>query len=384
MIKQNWNIDDEERRRIINLHESASKKQYLFLEQQVTQQPEVEKTLTPREFAKKYGLMTDEKGDPIQATDKMTIQFNFASGFWSNKANSADGSTTIVTQVTNAVQEVRDFLNKFFIPQITRITIASGESAVPNKDNEAPGSPRLNPGELAKKRSATIQELLTQQLQSVVSDGLVKQLPEIQIAQPVIGSATVRNSPEAIAEQFVSATIEVKGLTRFECDFNLNIEVKYIPVGSDNDKYHNCNDAQFTLLLNNVPITCNETGTDIFSLNNYPSAGARKQTLTVSPEKAKQILGTSETVEVAFKCMSEKCHEAPLVMSVFDDGKKISGPSYMGTAKNRADRMAKGDVRKVATMDNCGKIIKIEDFFSQPDPAATGQTETNKAVATNK
>ncbi len=84
------------------------------------------------------------------------------------------------------------------------------------------------------------------------------------------------------------------------------------------------------------------------------------------------------------KLLSEKCHEAPLVMSVFDDGKKISGPSYMGTAKNRADRMAKGDVRKVATMDNCGKIIKIEDFFSQPDPAATGQTETNKAVATNK
>lgn len=382
MIKQNWNIDDEERRRIINLHESASKKQYLFLEQQVTQQPEVEKTLAPREFAKKYGLITDENGDPIQATDKMTIQFNFASGFWSNKANSADGSTTIVTQVTNAVQEVKDFLNKFFIPQITRITIASGESAVPNKDNEAPGSPRLNPGELAKRRSATIQELLTQQLQSVVSDGLVKQLPEIQIAQPVIGSATVKNSPEAIAEQFVSATIEVKGLTK--CDFNLNIEVKYMPVAFGNDKYHNCNNAQFTLLLNDIPITCNETGTDIFSLNNYPNAGARKQTLTVSPEKAKQILAKSTTVEVAFKCMSEKCHESPLIMSVFDKDKKISGPSYMGTAKNRADRMAQGDIRKVATMDNCGKIIKIEDFISRPDPAATGQTETNKAVVTNK
>ena len=76
--------------------------------------------------------------------------------------------------------------------------------------------------------------------------------------------------------------------------------------------------------------------------------------------------------------MSEKCHEAPLVMSVFDDGKKISGPSYMGTAKNREDRMAKGDIRKVATMDKCGKIIKIEDFFSQPDLTVTGQTTTNK------
>lgn len=383
MIKQNWNISDEERRRIINLHESASKKHYLFLEQDVTQQPEVEKTLAPKEFAKKYGLKSDDIGDPIQITDKITIQFNFASGFWSNRANSADNSTTIVTQVTNAVQEVRNFLSNFFIPQVTKVTVSAGESAVPNKDNEAPGSPRLNPGELAQRRSATIQQLLTQQLQSLVSDGLVKQIPEIQVAQPIIGSATTKNSPAAIAEQFVSATIEVRGLVK--CDFNLKIVVRYPPVGSNDNKYHNCNNAEFTLLLNNVPITCDETGTDIFSLNNYPDAGARKQTLTVSPEKAKQILGASETVDVAFKCMSAKCHESPLVMTVYDKEKIIGGPSYMGTAKNRADRMAQNDVRKVATMDKCGKIIKVEDFVSIPDkPTITGETINDKTTVNNK
>lgn len=378
MIKQNWNISDEERRRIINLHESASKKQYLFLEQQ----PEVEKTLNPREFAKKYGLKSDDIGDPIQITDKITIQFNFASGFWSNRANSADNSTTIVTQVTNAVQEVRNFLSNFFIPQVTKVTVSAGESAVPNKDNEAPGSPRLNPGELAQRRSTTIQQLLTQQLQSLVSDGLVKQIPEIQVAQPVIGSATVKDSPAAIAEQFVSATIEVRGLVK--CDFNLKVVVRYMPVDDKNDKYHNCNNAQFTLLLNGVPITCDETGTDIFSLNNYPDAGARKQTLTISPEKAKQILNKSETVDVAFKCISAKCHEAPLIMTVYDKEKRISGPSYMGTAKNRGDRMAQNDIRSVATMDKCGKIIKIEKFESSPEPSTTGQTATDKASVTNK
>jgi len=33
MIKQKWNISEDERKRILNLHESATKKQYLIKEQ---------------------------------------------------------------------------------------------------------------------------------------------------------------------------------------------------------------------------------------------------------------------------------------------------------------------------------------------------------------
>ena len=44
MIKQTWNIDEEERNRILNLHESATNRQYLTLEQAV--QPIATKTTT--------------------------------------------------------------------------------------------------------------------------------------------------------------------------------------------------------------------------------------------------------------------------------------------------------------------------------------------------
>lgn len=373
MIKQNWNINEEERRRILRLHEAASKNNYLVIEQDQAIDTEIEKGLNPKEFAKKYGLKLDDRGEIVRATDQIELQFNFASGFWSTRATSADGTTTIVNQVNNAVQEVRSFLSQFFIPRITRITVSSGESAVPNKDNEDPETPRLAQGVLATRRSQTIQALLGQQLQSLATSGLVKQIPEIQVAQPVIGSATVKNSPEAIAEQFVTATIQVVGLVKESCNLNVDIQVEYKPVGSSDAKYHNCNDAEFTLLLNNVPIICNETGTDIFSLNNYPNGDAKKQTLTVTPEKAAQILGISDTVEVSFKCRSAKCHEAPLLMTVFSNGKKVGGPSYMGTAKNREDRMPQNEIRKVATMDKCGKIISVEDFFSKPDTTKTKQ-----------
>ena len=44
MIKQTWNIDEDERNRILNLHESATNRQYLTLEQTV--QPIATKTTT--------------------------------------------------------------------------------------------------------------------------------------------------------------------------------------------------------------------------------------------------------------------------------------------------------------------------------------------------
>ena len=44
MIKQTWDIDEDEKNRILNLHESATKRQYLTLEQAV--QPIVTKTTT--------------------------------------------------------------------------------------------------------------------------------------------------------------------------------------------------------------------------------------------------------------------------------------------------------------------------------------------------
>lgn len=54
MIKQSWNIGEEERKRILNLHETATKKQYLFSEQ----------TISPSENENVLG--GNDKNDPYR------------------------------------------------------------------------------------------------------------------------------------------------------------------------------------------------------------------------------------------------------------------------------------------------------------------------------
>ncbi len=361
MIKQNFNVSDEERRRILNLHESATKRQYLLPEQI----QDVSQTGIPFEELEKQ--VEFENGKPKVTQETFTFNFNFMSGFHSENATGSDGSTTITTQVNNLVQELTDRLEKLAYPRITQIVVSAGESAVPNKDNEAAGNPRLNPGQLAEMRTQTIQRSLTSALRPLVQNNLVRSIPQITVTDPVIGTATVRNSAEAIAEQFVRVSLTLEGLVTKQdnCNLNVKIKVEYRGVDFSNDKYHACDFAQFTLLLNNIPIPCVETKTDVFSLNNASDAGPRKQTLVVSGELSQQILAVSETVSVAFRCKSSQCHEAPLLMTIYslDTNQIVSGPEYMGTAKYRGDRMPENDVRVVATMDKCGKLIDVGDYY---------------------
>jgi hypothetical protein len=357
MIKQNWNISDEERNRILFLHESASKRQYLLPEQ-----------VKATEFAKEVGAELTPKGEIDVQEKSYPISFNFPSGYHSEKSVSPQG-INIAEQVANAFTSLRKFLVKYKKPKFQKVVIESGESAVPNKDNEKPGSPRLSPGELAKMRSETIKSLLEKNFQTLVDEGLLVDIPQIEIKKPVIGVATVKDSEEALKEQFIKAIFTVRGLTLTEeCSLDIEIKVRYDAVPSSDDKYHNCNDAEFTLLLNGVPVKVKGKNTTIFSLNNYPNANSVSQELVVDSETAKKILGVSENVDVAFRCESKNgCHESPLIMTVYSKGELVGGPNYMGTSKKRSDRMNTGDSRKVATMDKCGKIISVEKFMSNKD-----------------
>ena len=112
MIKQNWNISTEEAKRILMMHESATKNQYLINEQKIV----VDK-LEPKKF---------------------TLPNNtFPSGKY-KEFNRGD--------VDVVVQQLLDYVKNFPKNQQIKLEIESSESKVPNK------GVGLEPGKLSELR----------------------------------------------------------------------------------------------------------------------------------------------------------------------------------------------------------------------------------------
>jgi hypothetical protein len=383
MIKQNWVISESEKKRIIFLHQNATKNHYLFEQKNISY-----------EELKKFVEFKNEK--PVQETKKFSFTFNFASGFWSKKSLNFDGTITIQQQVINLTKQIEQVLKTLHTPRITNIQISAGESAVKNRDNEDPERPYLNSGELANRRMTTINGLLSQIMTTLIDQGIIKTIPQINQTDPVIGTSTERNSEQAIKEQFVRVTVDIVGLKKLTpqtptepktppCDFKLKMVVEYQPVNDKDIKYHVCDEATFEMKLNGITIPCKETGKNYFTLNNEnqggKTGGARLQTMIVDDKLAKQILSISETPMLTFTCMSKtlnpesnECHESPMLMTIYslDTNEVINEPTYLGTAKDKKDRMPEGKTREIARLDKCGKITKkiLEEL-----PTSTSETE---------
>lgn len=216
MIKQTWEISQEERNRIISLHESATKNFYILSE---------------------------------QLTDKETINLTKRVEFPSGMHSSAKVNLNNLIDLT----EIEDFLKKYPNNEII-IKLKSSESQVPNNDNEVTPKKRLNPGDLSKMRYQTIQTFMTQWLNGLVSKGIISQLPEFVSSQPIIDTTTPWNpSPEltssqisALAKdpkytkhQFVEITVEVVGKIKPSGKTFINfddeqVETKRTPSASKN------------------------------------------------------------------------------------------------------------------------------------------------------
>jgi len=366
MIKQDWNVSDDDRKRILSLHETATKKNYLIFEQNTS-------SLLP--IKNNQQISNTNSGEKV--SEDITIEFNFPTGFHSLK------TPGIIDQVTNAFRSLKQFLDKYNNPEVSDVTIVAGESKIRNRDNEdiqsdGKGKP-VNPGVLARRRNSTIQNLLTKNFNGLVKSGYLPNIPKF-INDIQIGVET--KLPEALKEQFVKATFKVIGekkseeIPTSECDFNLEFKIEYKYVNSNkNPKFHCCDNAKFTLLLNGVPIKVTrpiEEDPTIFNLNNIKDCGARSQSLYVDSETAKKILEIKEPIDVSFKCQSKGgevrdgvtgktgCHEAPMLMTVLKDGKEVEPPRYLGTLKDKTKRMEHLEVRKIATIDKCGIFKSFE------------------------
>jgi hypothetical protein len=362
VIKQNWILSEDEKQRIILLHENATKN--LYLKEQDYKWDE--RLKSEIEF---------DQGKPIKLKKDFTFDFYFQSGFHSENSTSSEGDT-IKSQVESFILNIEEVFKNFAYPRISKLEIFAGESAVPNRDNESPQKNRLPQGKLAEYRSETIKTLLEPAIEKLYSDNVIKTKPNIVVNKPVVGTSTVKDSEQATKEQYVKVNVSVEGYKSkinspeldSDCDFQLRIVVEYKRVPLGTEKHHNCNDAIFTLLLNGIIIP-REDGSETFSLNNGPRGNSVSQTLIVKGELSKQVLAVSENPKVAFACkINPICHEAPLAMSVYSltTGKKKSGPIYLGTSKTKGEGLKEDDSREVATMDKCGNIIKIEDYYKGP------------------
>jgi hypothetical protein len=183
MIKQTWEISNEERNRILSLHESATKNLYLMSEQN-----------------------TDEtKKDSISLTKRV----EFPSGFHSASAVNLE---TLID-----LSKIEEFLKKYKDKKIV-IKLKSSESQVPNNDNEVTPKKPLKPGDLSKMRYQTIQTFMTEWLNGLVSKGIISQVPKFINTQPYIDTTTPWDpksspkDPKYTKHQFVEIEVNAEGM----------------------------------------------------------------------------------------------------------------------------------------------------------------------------
>jgi hypothetical protein len=196
MIKQTWEISQEERNRIISLHESATKNLYLVSEQNTA----------------------ESEKDSISLTKRV----EFPSGFHSASAVNLE---TLID-----LSKIEEFLKKYKDKKIV-IKLKSSESQVPNNDNEVTPKKPLKPGDLSKMRYQTIQTFMTEWLNGLVSKGIISQVPKFINTEPIIDTTTPWNPSPGLSPSQISALAKDPKYTKhqfveIEVDATAEIEKK--------------------------------------------------------------------------------------------------------------------------------------------------------------
>jgi len=168
MIKQTWNINEDEKNRILNLHETATKKLYLIKED-VTE----------------------------------PIKFNISNSFPSGKYQ-----LTNTTEIDNAISKINEFL-KTGKGSFNTIVINSSESKVPNK------GVGLKPGDLSKLRASEVEKYI----KSKLGDKISVKINDLGAQGPEWNSSKGSNNPEYTKYQYVTLSLSAE-----KCKFDIKYE----------------------------------------------------------------------------------------------------------------------------------------------------------------
>lgn len=327
MIKQNWNIDTKEVKRILMMHESATKNLYLIKEQNTSN---VQSSTNP---------------------DEITLEGKsfFSNGKW--KSLSPEGKEELDSQLSNAAKFLTSKKGR-----VVYVKIIAGESQVTNTDNEDPARPKVDPGYLSEKRATTMKEYLTKYFDNLVSQGIISSKPIFEAPEVIIGSEKYTkgidnpNDEKYKPERFVKVELKLKSPA--DCVVGLTVEVMYNSV--ENTRFpcrgdHRCNEAEFAIKLNGVEI-------GIANLNNeYDGKSKTSGPIVVTDEQAKQIIGDkSKDIIISLQCLSgDKCHSSSPEVKISKGNSVI----YWGCSPSLTEFGDTAD-KIILVLDNCGNLKK--------------------------
>jgi hypothetical protein len=162
MIKQTWDVSNEEKNRILNLHETATKNLYIIKEQ-------------------------------IQSSNIIDFGSVFPSGQYQLSSNFSN-------EVSKKVQDLVGFIKGKNLKDVT-IDIQSGESNVTNQ------APFQEPGSLALARANSLKTYLDRALPNLLGF-----TPKVVVQNPIMGTTPYtpgdnKDDPRYTKEQFVRAVI---------------------------------------------------------------------------------------------------------------------------------------------------------------------------------
>jgi hypothetical protein len=139
-----------------------------------------------RDILRQYNLLTEDV-IPVSSLN-IDKNVNFAGGTYSEPY--------LLKDLAPEIQRIKDYLTsssgKSFI---VSVQISSGESQIPNTDNEKKPSVRVEPLFLATNRNNVIQTYIKNQLQPFVDSKLLVKIPTFKIEKPVVGKTAWIGQP---------------------------------------------------------------------------------------------------------------------------------------------------------------------------------------------
>jgi len=315
------------------------------------------------DIMKMYGLLLEGEELP-DGGYQIDFTNTFKSGYHSAKHINKD-------LLTAELQAAKDWLasklknNK---GKLVFVKIDASESKVPNADAEK-GGVVLQPYELSNKRAVAVNNFLSGIFDGWVTEGLISQkpifaFPDAKIQGPdwcppytkdenCKTKTDKKDDQKFVENQYVRVQflVDTPGMSA-KCVEGLSITVSYnkernaaFPCRGG----HQCDQADFNVLLNKVPI-----GT--VSLNNGNDGGSRTGTVTVTPQQAQKIAATNaKKVEVYLQCKYAACHSATPEISISKKDFVLPGfPKCVPSISERDDFTMK----HILTLDICGNVTQ--------------------------
>jgi hypothetical protein len=289
---KNFIISENEKKRILNLHIEANKKNYLFENEETSTVSNIKLPLSYIFQPGKY-ILTQPIIDEIKKNFEKIIQF--------------------VGQNKN---------KKIYL------TIESSESQVTNYDTEVSPAIPLNKGDLAKKRTEQLTKILTNLIKKYKVDIVITQ-PKILIGNTkYVKGIDDPKDPKYKKEQYINIILfaektinSIKPITS-DCLIGLDITLDYkrsycyeednVTKKKDQSHCHQCDDALFYVYINDVLIH-NKNGQNFISLNNgYDGGDVSTQLITIDKKLSNEIFNSTNENKVPIKLVcaieNKKCH----------------------------------------------------------------------------